>query len=86
MTIRSACAIAAAVMIAACGTSTAGTKGNTMNRSVRRPAVAGQFYTSDPDELRREIEAYLAAASPPAVHGEIKAIVSPNAGYVYSGA
>jgi AmmeMemoRadiSam system protein B/AmmeMemoRadiSam system protein A len=51
-----------------------------------RPAVwAGQFYEADKDRLGAEIDAFLAAASPPAVTGEIKALIVPHAGYVYSG-
>jgi AmmeMemoRadiSam system protein B len=59
--------------------------GSAMNQTVREPAVAGQFYTGDPDTLRREVIGYLDAAKPPAVNGEVVAIVSPHAGYMYSG-
>jgi len=50
----------------------------------RRPAVAGMFYPKDPGALRRDVEGFLSGSggSPdPAVIG----IVSPHAGYVYSG-
>ena len=30
---------------------------------IRRPAVAGQFYPSDPEELRETVDAYLDAAT-----------------------
>ena len=59
---------------------------NAMERKVRKPAVAGQFYSADPVALRKEIESYLEEAGKddrPA--GEIVAIVSPHAGYMYSG-
>ncbi len=50
----------------------------------RRPAVAGMFYTADPGRLRREVESYLSAAGPVSDEG-VTGIVSPHAGYVYSG-
>ena len=59
--------------------------GSAMDQTVRKPAVAGQFYTGNPEVLKREIVGYLDAAKPPAVSGEIIALVSPHAGYTYSG-
>ena len=60
--------------------------------SVRRPAVAGQFYPADPRELTDLIEqCYLHRLGPGRVPPERKsgaslvAVVSPHAGYVYSG-
>ena len=49
----------------------------------RNPAVAGQFYTSNADKLRKEVEEYLGTGSK-----RIDALgcVSPHAGYMYSGA
>jgi MEMO1 family protein len=59
---------------------------------VRKPAVAGQFYPSDPDELSTTIDqCYLhplgPGKKPPAPEGSAKlaAVVSPHAGYIYSG-
>ncbi len=43
------------------------------------------FYPDNPKELTREIETYLEQASPEAITGEIKGIISPHAGYIYSG-
>lgn len=55
--------------------------------SSRRPAVAGQFYPADPDELRRAIDAAFAeAVAPRADATPPKALIAPHAGYVYSGA
>jgi len=51
---------------------------------VREPAVAGQFYPSDPGELAGQIDAFLGQAQAQPV-GELKALVCPHAGYVYSG-
>ena len=55
-------------------------------RDVRPPAVAGMFYPADPTNLRREVEAHLAAAAPVAPRAaRVKAVIAPHAGYVYSG-
>jgi len=51
---------------------------------VRPPAVAGLFYPDDPDELSRQIHAFLRGAKGEAL-GSPKAIVAPHAGYIYSG-
>ncbi|MCU0639323.1 MAG: AmmeMemoRadiSam system protein B [Candidatus Krumholzibacteria bacterium] len=56
-----------------------------MENQVRRPAVAGQFYEGDPARLRSEIESMFERFRAPAPEGSIVAIVSPHAGYVYSG-
>ena len=52
---------------------------------MRRAAVAGMFYDSNPGRLRDEIKKYLHKATPEGVEGEIIALISPHAGYVYSG-
>jgi AmmeMemoRadiSam system protein B len=55
---------------------------------VRKPAVAGSFYPGDPEELQKIITAYLDAAGPVSKeydNDEIMGIISPHAGYVYSG-
>jgi MEMO1 family protein len=55
---------------------------------VRRPAVAGQFYPADPDELEALIESYLSAAETPEDSLDpplVKAVIVPHAGYIYSG-
>jgi MEMO1 family protein len=51
---------------------------------VREPAVAGSFYPSDPKELAAQIDGFLARAKPLGLKG-LRALVSPHAGYVYSG-
>jgi AmmeMemoRadiSam system protein B len=50
---------------------------------VRRLAFAGSWYSGDPGRLGREVDAMLAAASPP--EGAVRAIVAPHAGLRYSG-
>ena len=55
---------------------------------VRKPAVAGSFYPGDPEELQKIITAYLDAAGPVSKeydNDKIMGIISPHAGYVYSG-
>jgi len=55
---------------------------------IRKPAVAGSFYPGDPDVLREMISAYLNSAGPLSDefnNDKIMGIVSPHAGYVYSG-
>ncbi len=52
---------------------------------VRMPAVAGQFYDSNPKRLRREIEEYIKKAQKVEIAGEIIGLISPHAGYIYSG-
>lgn len=48
---------------------------------IRQPAVAGKFYTDDPDQLREELRSLV-----PEGEGEhVLGIVAPHAGYVYSG-
>ena len=52
--------------------------------TVRKPAVAGQFYPSSADELRALVRAYLNQA--PFMELEnIHGLVCPHAGYIYSG-
>jgi MEMO1 family protein len=53
--------------------------------SVRAPAVAGAFYPSDPAQLSQVLDALLAGAKAHTVEGELRAILCPHAGYVYSG-
>ena len=52
---------------------------------VRESVIAGSWYPGDPAVLRKEIEEFLRKASPPPVEGELIALISPHAGYMYSG-
>jgi AmmeMemoRadiSam system protein B/AmmeMemoRadiSam system protein A len=52
---------------------------------IRQPAVAGSFYPADPKELAEMIDKFLTSASVPALDGPVVAVVSPHAGYEYSG-
>ena len=51
---------------------------------VRKPAVAGTFYPADPKELAKMVDGFLAQAKVPAIK-DLVAVVSPHAGYPYSG-
>ena len=51
--------------------------------SVQQPAVAGTFYSADPEKLSHSLSAYL--NSPFAWDIEAKALAVPHAGHVYSG-
>jgi hypothetical protein len=64
--------------------------------SIRPPAVAGTFYLSDPVELRRMVDGFLAkartdqpdvaaSALSATAHRIPKALIAPHAGYIYSG-
>ena len=51
---------------------------------LRLPAVAGRFYPSQPEELKRLVR-QCAAAEPGAARARVRACLVPHAGYVYSG-
>ena len=54
--------------------------------AVREPAVAGQFYPSDPIELKKMVAGHLGAVKDlPQIDGQIIALIVPHAGLVYSG-
>ena len=50
---------------------------------LREPVVAGLFYPSAPEILRKQIQSYLEQA--PKIQNNVRAIISPHAGYIYSG-
>ena len=47
--------------------------------------IAGSWYTNDPKVLRSEIEGYLAEVPAVPFAGRVVGLVSPHAGYRYSG-
>jgi AmmeMemoRadiSam system protein B len=53
--------------------------------TVRDPAVAGQFYPGDRKSLEREVDVLLQQAAVSVPEGTIRGLVSPHAGYMYSG-
>lgn len=48
----------------------------------REPAVAGRFYSAQPEKLRKEINGFMEKI---AVSERVIGVVSPHAGYMYSG-
>ena len=55
-----------------------------IDKTTRRPAVAGSFYPKDPNVLRKTVQSYLDEAEDVKIDGEIFAVMAPHAGYVYS--
>ncbi len=55
------------------------------NQKVRPPGVAGSFYPADAKELGKMVDDFLARAAPPKLKGPLIALVSPHAGYPFSG-
>ncbi|MDD5668877.1 MAG: AmmeMemoRadiSam system protein B [Candidatus Omnitrophica bacterium] len=53
-----------------------------MKTYIRKPAVAGQFYHSSPERLKKEIGGFI---DPGARKTDAKGCVMPHAGYMYSG-
>lgn len=51
---------------------------------IRFPAVAGTFYPGDGDELARMVRLFIKQAKPALVKN-LRALIVPHAGYVYSG-
>ena len=74
--ITRAIAILALLSATACG----------QNQKVRQAGVAGAFYPADANELRKMVDGFLAQAVAPAIPGSVVALISPHAGYEYSGA
>jgi AmmeMemoRadiSam system protein B/AmmeMemoRadiSam system protein A len=60
-------------------------EGGSMKEEIRRPAVAGSFYPADSATLARQVRELLNRASKEEIPGKIVALVSPHAGYLYSG-
>lgn len=56
-----------------------------MDHSVRSSVIAGTWYPGDANQLRKTIEAYFSKVDISPVKGEIVGIISPHAGYYYSG-
>jgi AmmeMemoRadiSam system protein B/AmmeMemoRadiSam system protein A len=60
-------------------------KGEMRMKEIREPVVAGSWYPGRPDVLLKDIRGYLEKAKSEKVEGKLVAIVSPHAGYEYSG-
>ena len=54
-------------------------------KTIRQPAVAGQFYPEDPTELSQMIDKFLGAAELPKAAIVPTITIVPHAGYIFSG-
>ena len=52
---------------------------------VLEPVVAGTFYPSNKTELQKQLASFFDAAENKTTHENIRAIIVPHAGYVFSG-
>ncbi|MBU1727437.1 MAG: AmmeMemoRadiSam system protein B, partial [Candidatus Omnitrophica bacterium] len=52
---------------------------------VKEPCAAGAFYPDNPRQIANLVDKYLNEVKPEPVEGEIFALISPHAGYGYSG-
>ena len=52
---------------------------------IKQPNVSGRFYPADLQELTQTIKAFLLEADSPDIKGDILVIISPHAGYEFSG-
>ncbi|MCM8795783.1 MAG: AmmeMemoRadiSam system protein B [Candidatus Omnitrophica bacterium] len=52
---------------------------------IKQPSVAGSFYPDNPRELSEMIDKFLEIVKPEAIEADIFALISPHAGYGYSG-
>ena len=52
---------------------------------VRLPVFAGSFYDADPSRLREQVLGFIDTAEPVSLPGQLRGLVAPHAGYVYSG-
>lgn len=52
---------------------------------IKEPSVAGIFYPSDPEELKKTINTFFSKTTKVEIEGDLIALISPHAGYRYSG-
>ena len=52
---------------------------------IRESVLAGSWYPASPEELRKTIDGFLSRVPPTDVPGQLSALISPHAGYAYSG-
>lgn len=53
--------------------------------NIRNAILAGSWYPGNKDALTKRIEGYLSKVKAGSLEGELKAIIVPHAGYMYSG-
>ena len=56
-----------------------------MTGPIRKSIIAGSWYPGNPETLKGDISDYIKDASIPDISGKPSAIISPHAGYMYSG-
>ncbi len=57
----------------------------TKEELIREPVAAGSFYPDSKEELENIIDNYMSEVEPPTSGEDIRALIVPHAGYVYSG-
>ena len=58
--------------------------GDKLNGIDRQPVVAGSFYSADKTELYNNLKSYFSMVSDKSTDENLKAVIVPHAGYVYS--
>ncbi len=53
--------------------------------TIKKSVIAGSWYPGNPSTLKRDIETYFTSVSIPELEGEVVGLISPHAGYMYSG-
>jgi hypothetical protein len=56
-----------------------------LNKSTRKSVIAGAWYPGNPDKLESEIKRFFSNVSIDKINGTVIGLVSPHAGYMYSG-
>ncbi len=56
-----------------------------LSQEIRKPVVAGMFYTKNAETLSRQIDSFLQNAKTSPSSENIVALIAPHAGYAYSG-
>jgi AmmeMemoRadiSam system protein B/AmmeMemoRadiSam system protein A len=62
-----------------------GSVGMESSARIREPAVAGAFYPGTEQALREAVSGMLARVKPRELSGRVVGLISPHAGYIYSG-
>lgn len=55
------------------------------DQMIKEPNVSGQFYSENPNQLSQQIDSFFASANIEASDRKVDIIISPHAGYIYSG-
>lgn len=56
------------------------------NHDVRPSPIAGRWYPGDPGRLAQSVDDFMATANVPPIGGRVVGILTPHAGYAFSGA